>query len=252
MTKVDGTEESRAAGLHEALSTNVIALVSRNAAFSEGLCRATVTELDNAFMARFDAVDDIVDSLPNWRSRLRLVVVDELAAGQMDINLVNWLRTQSGAAFACAYKDGEKARALMARGAYPDGVSSFFSFNLSFDSWVSMLRLCMTGISYVTPEILHPATHAVLPRDAEAAKPACQAPQADTIGERDIRTHLDRLTTRERQILELVAKGYQNKVIATLLELSENTVKQHIHHIISKFGVHNRTEAAMIYANARH
>ena len=38
-----------------------------------------------------------------------------------------------------------------------------------------------------------------------------------------------------------------NKFIAHHLDLSESTVKLHIHHIISKLGVSNRTEAAIAY-----
>lgn len=59
------------------------------------------------------------------------------------------------------------------------------------------------------------------------------------------------LTGREKEVLELVARGFQNKAIAANLKLSENTVKLHIHHIITKLGAHNRTEAAMIYVTSK-
>lgn len=55
------------------------------------------------------------------------------------------------------------------------------------------------------------------------------------------------LTARELEILAKVAKGNQNKIIAADLGLSEHTVKIHIHNIITKLGVHNRTEAAIMY-----
>src|SRR5690606_5102568 len=55
------------------------------------------------------------------------------------------------------------------------------------------------------------------------------------------------LTGREREILSAVARGRQNKIIAADLGLSEHTVKLHIHNIITKLGVHNRTEAAVLY-----
>ena len=58
---------------------------------------------------------------------------------------------------------------------------------------------------------------------------------------------MDGLTEREREILERVARGNQNKIIAADLGLSEHTVKIHLHNIIRKLGVHNRTEAAAIY-----
>lgn len=55
------------------------------------------------------------------------------------------------------------------------------------------------------------------------------------------------LTPRECQILGKVATGSQNKTIAYELGLSEHTIKVHLHNIITKLGVHNRTEAAALY-----
>ena len=52
------------------------------------------------------------------------------------------------------------------------------------------------------------------------------------------------LTERERQVLRLLTTGMQNKVMANRLGISENTVRIHIHHILRKLGVRNRTEAA--------
>ena len=58
-------------------------------------------------------------------------------------------------------------------------------------------------------------------------------------------TALRKLTPREMDVLELVAEGMQNKHIAGHLQLSEHTVKLHLHHVISKLGARNRTEAAI-------
>ncbi|MGF9567106.1 response regulator transcription factor [Neorhizobium sp. JUb45] len=51
------------------------------------------------------------------------------------------------------------------------------------------------------------------------------------------------LTEREKQVLRLLMTGMQNKVIANKMAISENTVRIHIHHILRKLGVRNRTEA---------
>ncbi|MFC5069483.1 response regulator transcription factor [Flaviflagellibacter deserti] len=57
---------------------------------------------------------------------------------------------------------------------------------------------------------------------------------------------LEKLTQREEQVLRLVGQGAQNKTIAFMLNMSENTVKVHLHRIIHKFGLHNRTEVALL------
>ncbi|GMB79791.1 response regulator transcription factor [Shinella zoogloeoides] len=55
------------------------------------------------------------------------------------------------------------------------------------------------------------------------------------------------LTARETDILQLLCKGTQNKLIAHRLHLSENTVKAHIRSIYRKLHVTNRTAAVMSY-----
>ena len=58
------------------------------------------------------------------------------------------------------------------------------------------------------------------------------------------------LTTREKEILQHLAKGYTNKEIAAKLELSASTVRTHIEHVYEKLHVHCRTEAAAKYLAA--
>jgi two-component system nitrate/nitrite response regulator NarP len=53
------------------------------------------------------------------------------------------------------------------------------------------------------------------------------------------------LTTRERQLIELVRRGLRNRDIAAELGVTEGTVKVYLHGIFDKFGVDNRTELAM-------
>ncbi|MRS03267.1 response regulator transcription factor [bacterium] len=61
------------------------------------------------------------------------------------------------------------------------------------------------------------------------------------------------VTTREREILELISQGFSTKEIASMLFISEETVKSHRHHLFSKFSarnsphlVHKAIEAGLI------
>jgi two-component system, NarL family, response regulator LiaR len=57
---------------------------------------------------------------------------------------------------------------------------------------------------------------------------------------------LEQLTSRERDVLDLIARGRSNKRIALELRISEKTVKTHVGHVLSKLGVTDRTQAALV------
>lgn len=65
----------------------------------------------------------------------------------------------------------------------------------------------------------------------------------DIAGKLAQRYSLPELTPREREILERIAGGRSNKEIAALLNLAENTVKNHVHVILEKLDVQDRTQA---------
>ena len=57
---------------------------------------------------------------------------------------------------------------------------------------------------------------------------------------------LAHLTSREREILQLISQGYRDRNIAKGLHISEKTVQKHVQSILSKLGAQNRTEAAYL------
>jgi DNA-binding NarL/FixJ family response regulator len=55
-----------------------------------------------------------------------------------------------------------------------------------------------------------------------------------------------KLSSRELETLELLGRGFSNRVIAERMFISENTVKYHIRNIMQKLNVQNRTEAVAL------
>lgn len=77
---------------------------------------------------------------------------------------------------------------------------------------------------------LHPEVQGYLMRQVNAVSTAARLPQ---------------LTSRELEVLRLVARGHSNKEIAVALHLTEGTVKGYVSAILAKLGVADRTQAAL-------
>ncbi|MBV9232268.1 MAG: response regulator transcription factor [Chloroflexi bacterium] len=93
-------------------------------------------------------------------------------------------------------------------------------------------------------------THADELRSAVKAAAAGQvqlSPAALVYLLHEIRTpeHPEPLTERETEVLRLLAQGASNKEIASTLRIAEDTVRNHVRHILAKLGVQRRTQAAL-------
>jgi DNA-binding NarL/FixJ family response regulator len=93
------------------------------------------------------------------------------------------------------------------------------------------LAQVVSGQAVIDPAVQH---HLV---DAIAVSPP---PVAGDPPERQLP---DSLTQREAEVLELIAEGLSNAEIATLLVVSEATVKSHVNHLLAKIGARDRAQA---------
>jgi NarL family two-component system response regulator LiaR len=106
------------------------------------------------------------------------------------------------------------------------GAAGYLLKDVQPDELVTAIRKVAAGEA-----LLHPAAAARLMAELAAD------------GERrDPRTLL---TNREREVLELVARGMPNKLIARELGISEKTVKTHMSNVLAKLGLTDRTQAAL-------
>jgi two-component system, NarL family, response regulator DevR len=67
----------------------------------------------------------------------------------------------------------------------------------------------------------------------------------------DVHPELAVLTPQERRILELIVDGHTNREIGTVLNVSEQTVKNHVTSVLAKLNVTRRTQAAVLGARLR-
>src|SRR6185312_12076673 len=85
--------------------------------------------------------------------------------------------------------------------------------------------------------VLDPTVQARLVAAASTPQPAQALPLAAPI------PLPDGLTTREAEVLALIASGLTNAQIAAQLYVTEATVKTHINHLFTKAGLHDRAQA---------
>jgi NarL family two-component system response regulator LiaR len=115
------------------------------------------------------------------------------------------------------------------------GASGFLAKDTPIDGVVLAVRAAANGVAWLSPR----AAEVVLGRVRRDG--ADQEPEADL---------LDELSSRELEVMRLIARGMENAEIAEELGISPRTAKNHVSNILAKLGLPNRIQAA-IYAVRR-
>jgi DNA-binding NarL/FixJ family response regulator len=127
------------------------------------------------------------------------------------------------------------------------GIRGFFPTSIAIEVALAGLRLVLAGGVYRPLPIVrqNEATSLkVLSERAGASEPSVVHKRNGHPRIMPERTMAD-LTPREQHVLAALKLGLPNKLIAVRLNLSENTVKMHIQHIMRKCRARNRTEAVL-------
>ena len=111
------------------------------------------------------------------------------------------------------------------------GASGFLLKDAPRADLVAAIRVAAAGDALLAPSV----TRRLI--EAFAARPAAVAPSP---------SRLASLTPRERDVLELVARGRSNTEIASDLVVSEATVKTHVGHLLAKLGLRDRVQAVIL------
>jgi DNA-binding NarL/FixJ family response regulator len=112
------------------------------------------------------------------------------------------------------------------------GASGFITKDVPADELVRAVRVVAAGDALLTPAV----TRQLLDRVARRLP----APVGASAGE------LAQLTEREREVLELLARGMSNAEIAEALVVGEATVKTHVSNVLMKLGLRDRVQAVVL------
>ncbi|GAA1280708.1 DNA-binding response regulator [Planotetraspora silvatica] len=111
------------------------------------------------------------------------------------------------------------------------GASGFLLKDVRRDDLVGAVRVVASGEALLAPSI----TKRLIAEFAARPRPSKKAPPA-----------VETLTGRERQVLELLARGHSNAEIAARLVVSEETVKTHVSHVLAKLFLRDRVHAVIL------
>jgi DNA-binding NarL/FixJ family response regulator len=133
------------------------------------------------------------------------------------------------------------------------GAAGYLRASLDPDLFVATLRRAVAGEFPIDEEVVkYPAVAARILAQFRSAAPepapalAVEAPPPAPDGEQ-LGPLFVKLSPREIEILDQVARGNSNKLIARKLGISDQTVKNHVSAILRKLEVNDRTEA-VVYA----
>ena len=152
----------------------------------------------------------------------------------------------SGASVALLSNRDDEATALAAM---HRGVRGFFPSSLPVEVVVAGLRLVLAGGVYRPLPIIGLATTGGLEQSYSRALPSnCLVNGAENSA---VEKNVTDFTRREQQVLAELELGLPNKVIAAKLNLSQNTIKMHVQHIMRKCAARNRTQAVLRWSGRR-
>ena len=125
---------------------------------------------------------------------------------------------------------GVKTRALilsmysddtLVRQALRSGAGGYLLKRAVSDELLLAVRAVGRGDTFLSPEVAGPVITGVLEGNGRTEGP------------------LDQLTSREREVLQLIIEGHTNRAIATHLHLSEKTIEKHRGHLMAKLDTHD-------------
>jgi DNA-binding NarL/FixJ family response regulator len=188
-------------------------LVDDHIVMRMGLVTATSGEPDMEVVAE---ADNGIEALNAFRAhRPDVVVLDLRMPKQNGAETIRLLREEFWAARVLVFSNYASGEEVYQ--AFKAGAAGFVVKEMSLDRLLEAIRKVHQGEQYIPPEISARMDGRIL----------------------------SQLSSREIEVLRLIAKGLPNKDIAASLDVVEGTVKVHVTNILAKLHVSDRTQAIL-------
>ncbi len=204
-----------------------VAVIDDHPLFREGVTRS-LSEIDGfEIVAEGSSKDDALSIAENMHPHVMLLDISMPGGGLNAIPLILEAVPQQKIIMLTVSEANDDVMTALNGGA-----KGYVLKGIGSRALADVIRAVASGESYVAPTL--------------SAKLLSNRSGAETI-KADL---VESLTAREQEVLHLVASGMSNKLVARKLDLHEKTVKHHMTQIMTKLGVANRTQAAMVLRDA--
>ena len=184
---------------------------------------------EHKLLGSFASAAEAIEKIPILRPNVVLMDIN-LGEGETGIDCVRQMKGDNPDILfmmCTVYEDDEKIFEALSAGA-----NGYILKKTAPQKLLEAIKELHDGGSPMSSQIARKVVAAFQTRAAEAQS-----------SENSIAASLSVLSNREKEILELLAKGMLYKEIAAKLFISQETVRKHVYHIYEKLHVNNRVEA---------
>lgn len=175
---------------------------------------------------------EFMEKLPGLRAVVDVVLLDGQLAEGGTLEILQVVESWAGTSPPVVVLSSEPGDGDLVAAARRAGVRGHLTRRASPDELMWTLRLVAGGGMVFGPGV-------TFERDGRAA-----------VAEGANRPVFPQLTDREREVLDLIARGWDNGGIARSLSLSDKTIRNHVSRVFAKLNVTKRVEAAIVAREA--
>jgi two-component system, NarL family, nitrate/nitrite response regulator NarL len=211
-----------------------IVLVAPRLLFREALARILIPE-NFCIAASASNISEVMPSSRHHQSLLLIIdATDDMGAA---IGQITEFKARYPAGRVAVINDRSQPKDMVL--ALRAGVNAYVSKVESLEAFIKSIQVLMLGQTLLWPgNLSHILEHSARPSfAAELGKVVAGAAPSDG--------RIPRLSRRQRSVLRCLVEGATNKVIASTIDVDENTVKGHVRAVLHKINARNRTQAAV-------